>query len=287
MEKFLSDLILASQFFTLLWLSHACAQAQVSPNWIEHNRYLEAGVGIHQQAYREQDRYSLTPDGTLNTETGKQSTLNAALRWQTAGGWFAELATQRQSGATDYSGYLQHGNGSLTPYQARTGNVANQARVQIGYALNVGNWPVVPAHWQFIPVVQLSQHHWRRNLTQYSETYRFNAYAVGAIAQWRMLPGMVLEAQALAGHTAAAQVSAPELGFASTQAGGSLQQWQLAIIQDLAVATGQAQLSGWRIVARYAGSHYSHGTSPIVAGLQAPPNKNAPRTWTLGVQKQF
>ncbi len=287
MEKFLSDLILASQFFTLLWLSHACAQAQVSPNWVAHNRYLEAGAGIHQQNYREQDRYGLTPDGTLNTETGSQSNIGAALRWQTASGWFAELAAQRHSGATDYSGYLQHGNGSLTPYYARTGNVVNQTRVQLGYALNADHWPVVPAHWQFIPVVQISQHHWQRNLVQYGESYRFNAYAVGAIAQWQVCPGTMLEAHALAGKTGPAQVSAPELGFQAMQAGGSLQQWQLAIIQDLAVATGQAQLSGWQLVARYAGSRYSHGASPIVAGLQAPPNENAHSTWTLGVQKQF
>lgn len=146
---------------------------------------------------------------------------------------------------------------------------------------------MLPANLQFIPFIQASQHHWQRNLVQYSETYRFNAYAVGVIAQWQVRPGTVVEAQALTGQTHAAQVSVPLLGFEATQAGGSLRQFQLAISQDLAAATGQAQLTGWRLVARYADSRYSHGASPIVAGLQAPPNGNTPSTWTLGVQKQF
>lgn len=267
-------------------LAHATANAQVGASWVTHNRYVEFGTGRFQQAYIEQDNNGRTSDGILNSETGGQNALYADVRWQSLEGWLVELTAERQSGPTDYRGYLQSG-GSLTPYNARTGNVANQTRVQLGYALNAVHWSVMSAHWQFIPVVQFSQHQWERNLVQYSETYRFNAYAVGAIAQWQVRPGTVLEVQAGAGRTKSAKISVPALGFEATQPGGNLTRWQLAITQDIGAAAGKAQLNGWRAFVRYAASRYSHDASPVVNGLQAPPNENTPNSWMLGVQKQF
>lgn len=270
----------------VLLLAHLCAQAQSDPDWTGHNRYIEVGAGIYRQHYREQDLYAVTADGILNSETGNQDLIRAALRWQSLQGWLVELSVQRQNGATDYSGYLQSG-GQLTPYIARTGNVAHQASVGLGYGLNAGNWHGFPANWQLIPIVKFSRYHWQRNLVQYSETYGFNALAAGAIAQWQMRPGTVLKAQVLAGHTSSAQVSAETLGFKANQVGGHWQQWQLAVTQDMGVALGNDSFKDWRLVARYVESRFSHGASSIVAGLQAPPNKHVTSALMLGVQRQF
>jgi hypothetical protein len=198
-----------------------------------------------------------------------------------------QLQANRQSGVTHYNGYLQSGNGSLTPYRARTGNTATQITVNAGYALNASNWPALPLAWQVTPMVQLGQQHWLRDLVQYGETYDHSHYALGALLQWQARPGTVVEAQAMVGRAQAASVSVPTLGFAADQPGGHLTEWQMGITQDVGTLLGRPQYNGWRLLARYASSQYSHGASPVVNALQAPPNANNPATWTLGLQKQF
>ncbi len=201
--------------------------------WAGHNRYAELTRGQHQQNYREQDTGGLTADGTLDTETGHQDQISAALRWQTAGGWLLNLQAQRETGATDYNGYLQSGNGSLTPLRTTSGNVASSYAAQLGYALNSATRAAVPQDWQLVPMVQVSRHHWQRNLAQYSETYRYSAWAAGAMLQWQARPGTVLELQALSGRTGSADVNVQALNFAARQPGGAMRQWHIAISQDL------------------------------------------------------
>ena len=120
----------------LLWFGAAHAQTENTTTWPAHNRYVALNLGQQQQQYRELDTQGLTTNGTLNAETGRQQHLDAAISYQTTSGWLLGLDAQRQTGATAYNGYLQAGNGSLSPYAARTGNVATQYSVHIGYGLN-------------------------------------------------------------------------------------------------------------------------------------------------------
>ena len=115
----------------LLWFSAAQAQTETPSTWSAHNRYLALTLGQQQQNYRELDTQGLTTNGTLNGETGRQQQLGAAINWQTNSGWLMGFDAQRQTGATAYSGYLQAGDGSLSPYAARPGNVATQYSVHI------------------------------------------------------------------------------------------------------------------------------------------------------------
>lgn len=278
-------LTLAVGFFT----GAACmgtAAAQTPLPWHVYNRYVELSAGQHQQNYREQDTNGLTADGVLDTETGHQDHIAAALRWQTENGWLLNLQAQRETGPTNYNGYLQTSSG-LTPYRAITGNTAHSTTAQLGYALNSSTWAAMPDAWQLVPLLQISRHHWQRNLVQYGETYQHNTHAIGALVQWQARPGTVLEAQAMVGRAHAASVNVPSLGFAASQPGGHLHEWQLGLNQDLAALTGNPIYNDWRLSVRYARSQYSHGMSPVVNGLQAPPNSHHPVSWTLGLQKQF
>lgn len=270
-----------------LYVGAVAAQTETVNSWPAHNRHVALHVGQQQQNYRETDTQGLTTNGTLNTETGNQQHLGVAISYQAASGWLLGMDAQRQTGATAYSGYLQAGNGSLSPYAARTGNVATQYSAHIGYGLNVDTWDVIPRNWQLTPLLQLSHHHWQRNLAQYDETYRHTATAGGVRAQWQMKPGTVLEAQALLGSSQPATVRVPAFDFAATQGAGSYQQWHLGITQDLGAATGLLVLAGWRVTARYARSQYIHGASPTLNGLQAPPNEHRSSKWIMGSQKQF
>jgi hypothetical protein len=263
-----------------IWQSNAMS-------WTDHNRFLEIFSGQHQQNYREIDTYGLTGNSTLDSESGDQRHAGLALRWQTTGGWLLHLQAQRQNGATDYDGYLQAGNGSLAPYRARTGNTASQISINLGYALNTNTWSVLPETWQVTSLVHFGRHRWTRNLVQYSETYDYTTHAIGAMLQWQFRPGTVLEAQVLEGRTRPASVRVPALGFAAEQPAGSLREWQIGVIQNLGALTRTQALEGWRVTARYTDSQYKHGASPVINGLQAPPNQHRPRTWTLGLQKQF
>lgn len=273
--------------FAVLASVSGLALAQQSAAWAVHNRYAELSSGLHQQNYREQDTGGLTTDGTLDTETGHQHQISAALRWQTENGWLLHLQAQRETGATDYNGYLQSGSGSLTPFRTTTGNVASSYAAQLGYALNSATWAAMPADWQLVPMMQVSRHHWQRNLAQYSESYRFNTYAVGAMLQWQARLGTVLELQALSGHTGAADVNVQALNFAAQQPGGAMRQWHIALSQDLGQLANAPALKGWRGLARYSQSTLAHDASPVVNGLQAPPNQHKSSAWALGVQKQF
>lgn len=285
-----------------LLTSHTAVAQQIEPSplitnrvtlsaqpsvWPEQNRFLEIFAGSRQQDYRENDATGQSGTDVLDTETGQQSHIGVALRWQTAQGWLFHLQAQRQSGATDYNGYLQTGSGSLTPYRARTGNTATQFSVNLGYALNANSWPAMPANWQIAPLVQLGQHHWERNLVQYSETYDYKTQAIGALVQWQARPGTALEVQALVGQTQSASVNVPALGFAAEQKGNAFREWQLSLSQDLGALTCTEALASWRVTARYTHSQYGHDESPLVNGLQAPPNQNEPRSWMLGLQRQF
>ena len=140
----------------LLSFSAAHAQTENTSTWPAHNRYVVLNVGQQQQNYRELDSQGLTTNGILNTETGRQQHLGAAISWQTTSGWLLGLDAQRQTGATAYSGYLQAGNGSLSPYAARTGNVATQYSAYVGYGLNVNTWDAMPSNPQITPLLHIS-----------------------------------------------------------------------------------------------------------------------------------
>ena len=126
----------------LLSFSAAHAQTENTTTWPQHNRYVALNLGQQQQQYRELDTQGITTNGTLNTETGRQRHLGAAVSWQAGSGWLLGFDAQRQTGATAYNGYLQAGNGSLSPYAARTGNVATHYSAHIGYGLDVSTWGV-------------------------------------------------------------------------------------------------------------------------------------------------
>ena len=91
----------------LLWFSAAHAQTDNTSTWPAHNRYLALNLGQQQQQYREIDTQGLTTNGTLNTETGRQQHLGAAISYQTTSGWLLGFDAHRQTGATAYSGFAK------------------------------------------------------------------------------------------------------------------------------------------------------------------------------------
>jgi hypothetical protein len=258
-----------------------------SSEWVAQNRFVELFVGQRHQDYLESDHQGLTPNGVLDTETGNLEHLGLALRWQGATDWLLHLQAQRQSGVTDYNGYMQVGNGTLSPYHARSGNTSSQVSLSLGYAFNAHRWSVLSPHWQITPLLQLSQYQWDRNLVQYSETYTHSNHAAGALIQWRARSGTVLELLAVQGRTQSASVSVPALGFSADQPGGSYHQWQISLSQDVASLTGRNALIGWQLAAHYSASTFEHAASLTTNGLQAPPNQHRPSVWSLGLQKQF
>jgi hypothetical protein len=263
------------------------AFAEPAPAFMAHNRFLQAAFGAHEQDYRELDTRGLTADGILDRENGTQRAALATLRWQFRSGVLVQLEARRVTGPTTYRGYLQSGGSSLTPFIGPTGNQASDVSMQLGAVLPLGAMNPALDALQIVPMVQLSRHQWRRRLAQYSETYRFQAYAAGALLQWQARPGTVVEAQALLGRTPASSVKVDAFDFAATQGAGSYREWQWGISQDLASVTGLAPLQGWSVAARYVRSQYTHGTSPSLNGVQAPPNEHRPSAWTLGLQKHF
>lgn len=266
--------------------SNPVDQLQPLSSWSAQNRFVEISAGQLWQNYVEKDTRRLTPNGVLDSETGRQSLQSLVLRWQAANHWLVNLQAERRGGPTNYNGYLQT-RGTLIPYQARTANLAFHYSVELGMAMNHNNVNGIPAGWQFAPVLRLERTRWDRHLTQYSESYSHATQAVGLMVQWRPLPGTLLELHAIKGSSRTADVNVPKLGFEASQPGGSIRQKQLAISQDLQTVSGAGALAGWRVVARYSDTEFGHGESLAVNGLQAPPNVHRTSSWRLGIQRQF
>lgn len=259
----------------------------ISTAWRDQNRYIELSVGQRNQKYQEADTYGLTNDGVLDTETGHQEHTSVSLRWQTTNNFLIQLQAQRQSGVTKYKGYLQSANGDLTPFRANTGSISTQFNAGLGYALNAKSWHAFPQNWQVTPIIEFGRNQWQRYLVQYSENYNFNSYSIGALVQWQARPGTILETKVWVGRTQSAGVSVPRLNFAATQPGSALHGLHIGISQSLGALTGKTTLNGWHIAAQYTITRYQHGASPLINGLQAPPNQNRLHVQTIGLRKQF
>lgn len=267
------------------------AQTAIANDWTAYNRSVSFSAGHRQQNYVEIDSQGLTTDGVLNREFGQQTSHQAALRWQWHNGVTAQVSTARDNGATNYQGYLQNSNGTLTDFIGRTGNILTEHTVQVGYGFNHTNTPVLPKHIQITPLLQRTQHNWRRYLAQYAEKYDYTSTTAGLRVQHHIKEHTVLEAQALFGRTQSAKISVPNFNFVATQKQGNFKQYRVAISHDIShyfpQPTNHRWLKGWRVTAAYTKNYYNHGASGIVNVLQAPPNENRPSQWLLGLSKQF
>lgn len=271
----------------LCLVNSPCLLAQVVQDWHVRNQFLQVNSGKYTQEYIEADTQNVTSNGVLDSEVGVIQQVGIGLRWQTHTGVFTQLEASRQTGDTRYDGYLQLSNGALQPYRAITGNVQEQISAQIGYAFNGDEWPGIPARLQIVPLVYFGKTNWHRKLAQYTESYRFGATAIGALAQWQATPSTTVEFQALTGRMATAKVSAPSLGFSSTQSGGNLREWRIGFAQNLGAALNIQALNGWAITAQYANSKFHHSKSAVVNGLQAPPSQHSPVNWAIGLRKHL
>lgn len=256
------------------------------PTWSERNSFLEIFVGRQRQDYQEFDTTGAASNGILNTETGVQRHMGVAYRLQTSKGWLFHLQAQRQSGVTDYDGYLRQANGSLTPFRSTTGNFASQFVANIGYAIHAQTWSKVPENWQLAPLMQLGWHRWDRELEQYSEKYDFTSHSVGALVQWHILPRTLFEAQALVGRTRPSRVRVSALGFDAKQPGSNIRDLQFSISHDLTTIASESAVC-WSVSARYTLSQSEHRASSVVNGLQAPPNQHSSRNWTFSLRRTF
>ena len=245
-------------------------------DWAAQNRFTSLSTVILQQDYREADTQGLTADGTLDTERGTAPGYSLQVRWQ---GNLRSLPLWAQAGAlwaqgqTSYDGYLQNGN-ILTPYRANTGNTWRSQSVALGLPITLSEGGA----WQATPHLQWTNRHWQRNLVQYSETYRHSSFGPGLLLQWAPSPRWQLEASAAWRKQSPVKVSVPTLGFAAQQSGSTETSVHLA-------ATWQPPEhwlgGGWQLHTQVEHSRWENGQSPVVNGLQAPPNQN--RQTSLGL----
>lgn len=181
-----------------------------------------------------------------------------------------QAQTAQVTGQTDYNGYLQTGN-TLTPYRAKTGNTWRSHSVALGVPLT---WSQAP-HWQVVPYVQWASAQWQRNLVQYGETYRYRSTGLGLLLQWAVTYRLTFEAGAARRRQSLASVAVPAFDFAAQQGRG--------IETELSAAARWQLGSRWHVQASAASTRFRNGDSPVVQGLQAPPNTHRPLRYALGV----
>jgi hypothetical protein len=242
-------------------------------DWPAHNRSLSLSATALSQHYRETDTQGLTADGTLNTERGTVGGWAVQGRWQGALGpvplWL-QASAQWVQGQTHYNGYLQSGS-TLTPFQAKTGNTWRSHSLALGAPL-----AMVPGDQvQIIPHLQWASQRWQRNLLQYGETYRHHSAGLGLLAQWAATDRITLEAAATRRWQSRASVSVPAFGFAAEQGHGTE--------TELAIAARWRINHRWHLLASASRSRFQNGASPVVQGLQAPPNTHQTTRLSVGL----
>lgn len=261
--------------------------AKLPPMWATHNRHLSISATQLQQRYREQDIQSLTTDGTLNTERGSAPGYALQGRWQgdlplgsrSLPLWLQASATWAQ-GQTNYDGYLQSGS-TLTPYRAKTGNTWRSYSLALGVPIALGQGQAGQAQWQVVPHLQWASTHWQRNLVQYGESYRHTSAGPGLLLQWAASPQWLLEAGAAWRKQSPVQVRVPQLGFEAQQSGGTQRILHLAAAWQPPSHWPAAE--HWCIAAQAQHSRWANGASPVVNGLQAPPNQHRQTQYSLGL----
>lgn len=246
-------------------------------DWAAHNRSLSLHATATRQDYREVDTQGLTANGTLNTERGTVGGWGLQARWQGRMGGlplWAQADAQWAQGQTDYDGYLQSGS-TLSPFKAKTGNTWRSQSLALGVPLALG----AGERFQFIPHLQWASQHWQRNLVQYGETYRHRSAGLGLVLQWAATERLTLEALAARRWQSRASVSVPAFGFAAEQGGGK---------EDVFGLTARWQAGRhWHLMAGARLLRYENGASPVVQGLQAPPNTHKTLRVESGVGLNF
>lgn len=232
-------------------------------------RSLTISQGMTRHDYSEPDLLGRV--NPLDRETGVIPTTQVTLRWRGRPTQaFPELAVQAKAsyaqGQTDYNGYLQQGN-TLTPYSARTGNTLQALSLRVGLPLNA--FTQKPWAYHIAPYVEQNWHQWQRNLTQYGETFDWQATRLGVMAVWPLaelglpqLARFTLEADLAIGRTRNTHMAAPALGFAADLGE--------ADIQSASLAVHYAVTPTWLLGLRYAVEQRNFGASPMVGGLQYP-----------------
>lgn len=246
-------------------------------DWAAHNRNIALSATATQQNYRELDTQGLTADGTLNTERGTVGGWALQGRWQGNLGpvplWL-QAGTQWAQGQTQYDGYLQSGS-ALTPFKAKTGNTWRSHSLALGVPLAFG----ANSDFQVIPHLQWASAQWQRNLVQYGETYRHRSAGVGLGLQWAATERLTLEAMAARRWQRQANVTVPTFAFAADQGRGK---------EDVFGLTARWQVGqNWFVMAGASVLRFENGASPVVQGLQAPPNTYKPLRFEGGLGLNF
>ena len=257
----------------LALMGMVAASTAQAHDWVTFNRSLSLHATARQQDYRETDTQGLTANGSLNTERGTVGGWGLQARWQgylRALPLWAQADAQWAQGQTDYDGYLQSGS-TLTPFRAKTGNTWRSQSLALGVPLALG----AGERFQFIPHLQWASQHWQRNLVQYGETYRHRSTGSGLVLQWAATESLTLEASAARRWQSRASVSVPAFDFAAEQG--------RATETELSAAARWRLSSRWHVQASAASTRFRNGTSPVVQGLQAPPNHHRTVRYALGV----
>lgn len=258
----------ANEFVTLA-LGAPAKDIDVAAPALNLWRSLAVSQGTTRHHYREPD--PLGRVSPLDSETGSVPTTQVSLRWRgKVDHALPELALQAQAsyvqGQTAYRGYLQQGN-TLTPYSARTGNTLQAWSLRGGLPLNAFTRQPWARH--IASYAEQSWHHWQRELTQYGETFAWQATTLGVMAVWPLaelglsqLDRFVLEADLAVGRSRRSHITVSALGFAARLEETRIQSAALALHYEVART--------WLIGLRFEAQRSSFGASPIVVGLQYP-----------------
>lgn len=249
-------------------------------------RSLTLSQGTTLQDYREPD--PLGRVDPLDSETGSIPTTQLTLRWRSQlAPALPELVMQAHAGyaqgKTAYSGYLQQG-GTLTPYNANTGNTLHTVRLRVGLPLSVLTQQPWAQH--IAPYAEQSWHRWQRNLTQYGESFSWQTNSLGVMGIWPLpelslpqLARFTLEADVAVGRTRGLSMSAPALGFSADLGEAN--------DKSAALALHYAITPRWLLGLRYTAHRRNFGASASVGGLQFPGANYNSQGWLVSLTAQF
>lgn len=128
---------------------------------------LRLSLGSLHQKYVEDDSHDVVPTSYVDKEDGNIPAFAFDYSAVSPSGFYSKLHFLYAWGDTDYDGYAQSADGSITPYETDTSNKLFDTRGDFGYLIGIGTRVAIA------PEIELGYTRWKREV-------QGSGYALGA-----------------------------------------------------------------------------------------------------------
>jgi len=277
---------MANCHFIAIALAACSASAFADEPITVANNELSLLIGVRDQVYHELDNYHQRGGEYLDSESGVQLAIRAAVSRQGPlfgiDDVYSAAALTVATGHTSYDGFAisqASPNGIGAPMQQNKIGATADIDLKVGRAFRVFD----PQRFQVTPYIAYEYHRWVRDSL---ETYSNHMIGAGLLMQYAITPKLVIDADVGIGRTLGAQVQSRH---------GVDEQLGSRFIRSASMGLDYATSERVHILASYQIKSFSYGQSKAVEGTYdgvygswyEPTSRTREQTFLVGVAYAF